>query len=106
MKTRFKNALNAVRNLFKRFKRSGSQPKTVLPQVNVKPMQKGFSSPLKYYSVETVIEVNGHKIGRFPLTVLAHSKSHAQLVITTKSRLIATDIAAIKTNPNGKGVQK
>lgn len=77
--------------LLKPFKKVEKNPATPL-QVLTPTVKKKSRQDTKYYNVNAIIEVKGHRLGVFPLTVVAENKSMVQFMIANETKLIPTDI--------------
>lgn len=83
-----KKLFNSFLNLFKKAENS---PETKMRFLS--PTAKRKSKPhTKYYHVNAIIEVKGHRLGVFPLTVVAENKSMVQHIIANETKLIPTNI--------------
>lgn len=81
----------------KPFKKANTNPETKMRFLS--PTAKRKSKPhTKYYRVNAIIEVKGHRLGVFPLTVVAENKSMVQHIIANQTRLIPTDIHEDKSH--------
>lgn len=77
--------------LLKPFKKAEKKPETPL-QVLTPNVKRKSKQATKYYNVNAIIEVKGHRLGVFPLTVVAENKSMVQFMIANETKLIPTDI--------------
>lgn len=93
--SQFKRLFNWLLKPFKKGKSTDSNNKLKVLSPNVKRKSKAET---KYYRVDAVIEVNGHRLGVFPLTVVAENKSKVQFMISTNTKLIPTNIHEDKSH--------
>lgn len=77
--------------LLKPFKKAEKNPETKL-QFLTPTVKKKSKSDTKYYHTDAIIEVKGHRLGVFPLTVVAENKSMVQHIIANETKLIPTNI--------------
>lgn len=73
------------------FKKAERKPETPL-QVLTPTVKKKSLPDTKYYHTDAIIEVKGHRLGVFPLTVVAENKSMVQHIIANETKLIPTNI--------------
>lgn len=70
---------------------SGGQPENKL-RILEPTVKRTSKRDQKYYRVDVIIECNGHRLGVFPLTVVAHDKAEVNRMIIHKTALIPTNI--------------